>query len=87
MIWRKKQNGNKFYLKNNNLNICIHKFSDGWYLSCHKLGITDTFLTNMDFDEAVLEAQKIVMDKATELYKCATDFVKNRYDKNEFNLF
>lgn len=89
MVWKKNKRETIYELKNNDLHICIHKIVglDGWYLSCNPLGISDKLLPAMTFDDAVLEAQKIVMEKAMELYKNATEFVKHRYDKNEFDAW
>ena len=86
MVWKKNQRETIFDLKENELDICIHKIVglEGWFLSCNKLGISQKTLKAEDFNEAVRESQIIVIETASKLYHLAGEFAKNVYDNNEF---
>jgi len=86
MIWEKNKKETIFYLKENELDICIHKIVglEGWFLSCNKLGISQETLKAENFNEAVRESQIIIIKIASKLYNLAGEFAKNVYDNNEF---
>ena len=91
MEWKVNNKGTINNLKNNDLDICIHKIyyygNDNWFLSCHKLGIQDFNLNTENFNEAVKQAQVEITERATKLYELATDFTKNVWDNNEFTKY
>lgn len=86
MKWKENNTKTIYDLKNNSLDICIHKIvgSENLYLNCHKLNVSDYNLQTTDFDEAVKKSQVIIMERSTELYNLAIDFAKNVHDHNEF---
>lgn len=86
MKWKENNTKTIYDLKDNKLNICIHKIagSEKLYLNCYKLNINDYNLDTTDFNEAVKKSQVIIMDRATELHDLAIDFAKNVHDHNEF---
>ena len=62
-IGQEPEKGTIFRLKNNPLDVCIHKYlgcGGNWYLSCDKLGIDTQFLGTEDFNEAVEKAKQII---------------------------
>ena len=89
MEWIKNSRETVFHLKDGDLHVTIHKIKglEGWFLTCKKLLISDYSLSAMTFDDAVLETQKIVMEKADALYKSACEFVAKPYWKNEFSNY
>ena len=89
MTWKKNKNDTVYVLKNNDLDIRIQQIIgvEGWYLSCTKLGISQKLLDAEDFDEAVKEAQILIMDKASKVYRLASEFVMNVHSHNMFENF
>ena len=89
MEWKVNSRETIYDLKYNDLGICIHKLYDlnEWFLSCHKLNIKDVHLNTEDFNEAVKQAQIIIMEKAMKIYDFAIDFARKVGDANEFSKY
>ena len=61
-----KESGTIFELKNNGLDISIHRLiycDDTWFLSCYKLNISKLDLHENDFNKAVEKAKSIIRQK------------------------
>ena len=86
MDWKKNKKETVFELKESTIRVVIHKIHgiDGWYLSCRELGISDHELKAETFDNAVSEAQVIILKRATALYESAQAFAEPACDYNNF---
>ena len=72
--------GTIFKLKNNPLDVCIHKYvrcGGNWYLSCDKLGIDTQFLGTEDFNEAVEKAKQIIETYSRRIFLDAQSFFES----------
>lgn len=90
MIWKENSRKTIYELKENDLDICIHKINglgEALFLSCPKLCISDHDLKTEDFTEAVKQSQVYIIEKAVKIYEAAADFAKNVYGNNTFSRY
>lgn len=62
-----------------NIKVCIHKMlgcGGELYLSCQELNINDWTLDTDNFDDAVLNAQKIIGDEFERLEQAVNEFLE-----------
>ncbi len=71
-----------FWLKDNSLKICIHKFvgcGDTLFLDCHSLDIDNCDLDTEDFNEAVSKAKEVISVKMKRLREEAYRFCMDNH--------
>lgn len=89
MQWKVNNNQTICDLKDNELQICIHKILHltNWYLNCKKLNIIDYDLKTTDFTEAVKKSQVLIMEQVTEIYELASLYKQENCNHNEFTKY
>ena len=83
MLFQANKTKSIFKLKNNILDICIHKYvgcGDNLYLNCHRLNINDRDLFTDSMEEAVKRSQGIISEVMREIKLNAEKFILDDSD-------
>ena len=78
MLFKRNKADGIFDLKDNDLNICIHKLvgcGNAMFLNCRSLNIKDYDLHTEDFGQSVKNAQEIIFKTANNIVFSANRFV------------
>lgn len=83
MKWTKNKSGS-IYEADCGIHVVLRRYEDGWNLTCKELGIDLAPINAASFNDAVLEAQRTIKEKADSLYIGVSSFIRDPYFKNEF---
>lgn len=77
MIFKRNKRDSIFYLKGNDIGICIHKLvgcGNMMFLNCRQLNIMDYDLCTDDFGQAVKNAKEIILKTVNKIAFSANSF-------------